>query len=54
MFDTCREEAPSRVMVASLAEFTKFMKILTMDIGWWFEGADNFFSVYIKCLLRVC
>jgi hypothetical protein len=44
--------ALSGVMVAS-AEPMKTMRILTMK-KWWFNHGDDFFSIYMRSLLRVC
>jgi hypothetical protein len=41
MFDTCREEAPSGAMVASSAGLTKFMQILTVKMGRWFDAVTT-------------
>jgi hypothetical protein len=46
IFSTCREEAPSGAMLASSTRSTKFMRILTMKIAWWFDRGDDF---YIAC-----
>jgi hypothetical protein len=54
MFDMCRVEAASGAMVASSAGLTKFMRILTVKMGWRFYGSDDFCGVYIRCSLRVC
>jgi hypothetical protein len=40
-------------MVASSVGSTKFMRILTMKIAWWFDGCDDICSMYMRCLLRV-
>jgi hypothetical protein len=49
-----REEVPSGAMVALSAGSTKFMRILTMKVAWRFNGGDDFCSVYMRYLLRVC
>jgi hypothetical protein len=54
MFDMCKEEASSGSMVVSLAGLKKFMHILTVKMGRWFDGSDDFYSVYMRCSLRVC
>jgi hypothetical protein len=51
MVDTCREEASSGAMVASSAGSTKFIQILFLETTQWFDGGDDFCSVYTRCSL---
>jgi hypothetical protein len=47
------EVALSGVMVSSTAGTTKFMRIFTLKIARWVDGADDFYSICMRSSLRV-
>jgi hypothetical protein len=49
-----RARAGRRRHKASSAGSMKFMHILILKMAWWFDGGDDYCSVYIRCSLSVC
>jgi hypothetical protein len=54
MLDRCRVRMLSSVVVAStVARNTKIMQISILENAWRLDGSDSFYSVYMRCSLRV-
>jgi hypothetical protein len=54
MLDRCRVRMLSSVVVAStVARNTKIMQISILENAWRLDGSDSFYSVCMRCSLRV-
>jgi hypothetical protein len=52
--DARRKVALSGVVMTLMARMTKFMRIFTLKIARRFDGGYGFYSVCMRCSLRVC